>query len=80
MFWLTILHRAEPGLPPAIALDTILLRLLDELVKTKSRHQSKKATISNYIIKSAAVGGYLSRASDPPPCDTVMWRGKSQAQ
>ena len=76
VFWLTMLHRAEPDLPPAIALDPTELRLLDELVKTKP--EERKATISDYIIKIARLGGYLNRASDPPPGNMVMWRGMTK--
>lgn len=75
VFWLTMLHRAEPDLPPAIALDPTELGLLDELVKTKPGEQRRKATVSDYIIKIARLGGYLNRISDPPPGNMVMWRG-----
>ena len=78
VFWLTMLHRAEPDLPPAIALDTVEIRLLDELVKTKPAAIHKKATVSDYVIKIARLGGYLNRASDPPPGNMVMWRGMSK--
>lgn len=76
VFWLTMLHRAEPDASPAIALDPTELRLLDELVKTKP--EARKATVSDYIIKLARLGGYLNRASDPPPGNMVMWRGMSK--
>ena len=75
IFWLTMLRRAEPDLPPAVALDTVELRLLDELVKTKPAATSRTATVSDYMIKIARLGGYLNRASDPPPGNKVMWRG-----
>ncbi len=78
VFWLTMLHRAEPDLPPAIALDTTEVYLLDELVKTKPGATTGKATVSDYIIKIARLGGYLNRASDPPPGNTVMWRGMTK--
>jgi hypothetical protein len=78
VYWLTMLHRAEPDLPPAIALDTTEVYLLDELVKTKPGRSYRRATISNYIIKIARLGGYLNRASDPPPGNMVMWRGMSK--
>jgi hypothetical protein len=78
VFWLTMLHRAEPDLPPAIALDTTEVYLLDELVKPKPGKPHRKATVSDYIIKIARLGGYLNRASDPPPGNTVMWRGLSK--
>jgi hypothetical protein len=75
VFWLTMLQRAEPDLPPAIALDTTEIFLLDELVKPKPALIRRKATISDYIIKIPKLGGYLNRASDPPPGNMVMWRG-----
>ncbi len=78
VFWLTMLHRAEPDLSPAIALDTTEIFLLDELVKTKPPATSRKATVSDYIIKIARLGGYLNRASDPPPGNMVMWRGMTK--
>ena len=78
IFWLTVLHRAEPNLSPAIALDTTEVYLLDELVKTKPEKSQRKAAISDYIIKIARLGGYLNRASDPPPGNMVMWRGMSK--
>lgn len=35
-------------------------------------------TLSHYLTKIARLGGYLSRTSDPPPGNTVMWRGLSR--
>jgi hypothetical protein len=35
-------------------------------------------TLSSYLTKIARLGGYLARASDPPPGNTVMWRGLSR--
>lgn len=75
VFWLTMLQRAEPDLPPASALDATEVRLLDALVKTKPGKSQAKATVSAYIIKIARLGGYLNRAADPPPGNLVMWRG-----
>jgi len=78
VFWLTMLHRAEPDLPPAIALDTTEVYLLDALVKNKPGKSQRKTTVSDYIIKIARLGGYLNRASDPPPGNVVMWRGMTK--
>jgi hypothetical protein len=78
VYWLTMLHRAAPDLPPAIALDTTEIFLLDELVKPKPGKPRRKATVSDYIVKIARLGGYLNRASDPPPGNLVMWRGMSK--
>jgi hypothetical protein len=78
IFWLTMLQRAQPDLPPAIALDTTEIFLLDELVKTKPALTRRKRTIADYLIKIARLGGYLNRAADPPPGNMVMWRGLSK--
>jgi len=51
--------------------------LLDELVKTKPG-AARRATISDYILKIARLGGHLARASDPPPGNMAMWRGLSR--
>jgi hypothetical protein len=72
IFWLTMLQRIEPKLSPAIALNPTELKLLDELVKTKPRSRRKKVTVSAYLLKVAKLGGYLARASDPPPGNLVM--------
>jgi hypothetical protein len=77
IFWLTMLHRAEPNASPAGALNPIEVCLLDELVKTKPG-VTRQATISDYIIKIAHLGGYLARAADPSPGNMVMWRGMSR--
>lgn len=78
VFWLTMLNRAEPDLPPATALEPTEILLLDELVKTNPEASSREPTVSDYIIKIARLGGYLNRASDPPPGNMVMWRGMAK--
>jgi hypothetical protein len=35
-------------------------------------------TLSSYLIKVARLGGYLARTRDPPPGNTVLWRGLSR--
>ena len=78
VFWLTMLQRAEPDLPPTVALDSTEIYLLDELIKPTPGKSHGKATISDYVVKIARLGGYLNRASDPPPGNMVMWRGMSK--
>jgi hypothetical protein len=56
-----------------LALTEIEITLLDHLVKDKPYLRPK--TISDYLTKIARLGGYLARASDPPPGSMVMWRG-----
>jgi hypothetical protein len=53
------------------------IELLDHLVKDKRQDVSRR-TVSHYLTKIARLGGYLARANDPPPGNTVMWRGLSR--
>ena len=34
--------------------------------------------VTHYLNKVARLGGYLDCAKDPPPGNTVMWRGLSR--
>lgn len=76
VFWMTMLNRSAPAAPPALTLDEIEIHLLDRLVKDGARPRAR--TLAHYLTKIARLGGYLARASDPPPGNTVMWRGMSR--
>ena len=78
MFWLTMLNRSAPNAPPQLALTDREIRLLDHLVKDVGKTLPREKTLSKYLTKLARLGGYLARASDPPPGNTVMWRGLSR--
>jgi len=39
---------------------------------------SRSTLTGHYIVKLARLGGYLARAHDPPPGNTVIWRGLSR--
>ena len=71
-----MLNRSAPHAPPTLALTAIEIGVLDRLVNDKPKARQK--TLSRYLIKIARLGGYLARASDPPPGNTVMWRGLSR--
>jgi hypothetical protein len=74
IFWLTMVHRAAPDQPVEIALTSPEIQRLDQLVKDTAK--SLNATpLSRYVIKLAQLGGYMARANDPPPGNTVIWRG-----
>lgn len=77
IFWMTMLNRANPGAPPDLALTRNEMSLLDRFVPDKTG-PSERGSLSHYIIKVARLGGYLARASDPPPGNIVMWRGLSR--
>jgi hypothetical protein len=76
IFWITMVNRAAPDEHPQCVLTTLEIGLLDHLVK--DREQCSQKTLSHYLTKIARLGGYLARASDPPPGNTVMWRGMTR--
>jgi len=75
IFWMTMLNRCKPKAPATLALTKKEIELLSHLMKSKGKIQ---INLSNFIIKIAKLGGYLARASDPPPGNIVMWRGVSR--
>jgi len=78
VFWMTMLTRSLPDAAPERALTATELYLLDQLVSDKSHARPTGNTVSLYLVKLARLGGYLARAKDPPPGNTVMWRGLSR--
>jgi Transposase DNA-binding len=78
VFWMTMLNRSAPDAPPTVALTDIEIDLLNRLVKDKGQRPLRRKPLSHYLTKIARLGGYLARANDPPPGNTVMWRGLSR--
>jgi hypothetical protein len=76
VFWMTMLNRSVPDALPTLALTATEIALLDRLVNDKP--QARRKTLSHYLTKIARLGGYLARANDSPPGNTVMWRGLSR--
>jgi hypothetical protein len=76
IFWMTMLNRSTPDALPTLALTATEIVVLDRLVNDKP--QARRKTLSHYLTKIARLGGYLARANDPPPGNTVMWRGLSR--
>jgi hypothetical protein len=74
VFWLTELNRCAPDAPPQTALTQTETDLLERLVKDTAR-TAQAPPLSRSLIKLAQLGGYLARANDPPPGNTVIWRG-----
>jgi hypothetical protein len=75
IFWMTMLNRSTAGASPKFALTPLEIELLDRLVKDKATRKFQRKTLPDYLTKIAQLGGYLARASDPPPGNMVMWRG-----
>ena len=74
IFWMTMLNRSAQAVPQRFVLTPLEIELLDRLVVDKNLSKERK-TASDYLTKIAQLGGYLARANDPPPGNTVMWRG-----
>src|SRR5260370_2128732 len=74
VFWLTEINRSAPEAPPEVALTATEVTLLDQLVKDTAR-TPQAPPLSRCLIKFAQLGGYLARASDPPPGNKAIWRG-----
>ena len=73
---MTMMNRVAPTASPLVALTDVETLLLDTLVPEKPKR--RKAMLSTYLVKIARLGGYLARANDSPPGNTVMWRGLSR--
>jgi len=78
IFWITMMNRAAPTASPLVVLTALEKELGDRLVPSNSKQRHSKPTLSRYLTKIARLGGYLARAKDPPPGNTVMWRGLSR--
>jgi hypothetical protein len=76
VFWMTMLNRSAPDALPTLVLTATEIAVLDRLVSDKP--PARRKTLSHYLTKIARLGGYLARANDPPPGNTVMWRGLSR--
>jgi hypothetical protein len=72
IFWMTMMNRTNPSASPTVALTQLELELLDRL---RDGAAAPAPALSDYIGRIARLGGYLARASDPPPGNIVMWRG-----
>ena len=75
VMWLTMMARAAPDAPPTIALTPSEIAILDRVVSNSGNRGARQNTLQLYLTKIARLGGYLARASDPPPGNTVVWRG-----
>jgi hypothetical protein len=75
VFWMTMLNRTRPDASPELALTPTEIYLIDQLIADPRDHSERRSSLSVYLTKLARLGGYLARAKDPPPANTVMWRG-----
>lgn len=73
VFWMCIINRTSPQAPAVLVFTETEMRLLDHVDPKPSA--APKKTVSDYLYAVARLGGYLSRANDPPPGNMVIWRG-----
>ena len=78
VFWLTMMQRAAPDAAATLVFTSLDIKLLDRLVPSKTETPSGRGTLAVYLTKLAQLGGYLARNNDPPPGNTVIWRGLSR--
>ena len=69
--WLTMLNRDDEQVSPKLAFDQTERKILAHYFKKAC----KPKTLNDYINRLARLGGYLDRANDPPPGNTVIWKG-----
>jgi hypothetical protein len=73
IFWITMLNRCCAKASPLLAFTEGELQLLDATLKTRGKQVSPDKNVSYYLTQLARLGGYLARASDPPPGNKVIW-------
>jgi hypothetical protein len=71
VMWMTMVARADP----AVAFTAKEITILDRLIADSGNRGATPRTLQFYLTKLARLGGYLARTSDPPPGNTVIWRG-----
>ena len=76
IFWMTMINRHCKKATPKIAFTDAEIDILDKI--SFERGCCKAKDLSEYLVQLARLGGYLARNSDPPPGNTVIWRGLSK--
>jgi hypothetical protein len=78
IFWMTMVCRINPEESPETALTETEIALLQKLSSVAQKREMSRKGLGLYLLAIARLGGYLARASDPPPGNAVMWRGVSR--
>ena len=74
-----MMNRAAPEAPATMALTPIEIELLAKLKPSPDRQACHpKPSMTTCLVQLARLGGYLARTSDPPPGNTVIWRGMAR--
>jgi hypothetical protein len=79
IFWMTMLRRVTRCSPPTLAFTPVEIELLSRTAARSRGHAREQCqSLEGCLLQLARLGGYLNRASDGPPGNTVMWRGMSR--
>jgi hypothetical protein len=78
IFWVTMLNRSDPRSSPTTAFTDTEIEVLNRVSPKSSVPDFVPRALSYYATQLAKLGGYLARRGDPPPGNTVMWRGLSR--
>jgi hypothetical protein len=75
--WLTMLSPSVPRASAELAFSAIGIELPKRVAHDTPRNAQAPPLMRN-VIRLGQLGGYLARANDPPPGNTVMWRAMRQ--
>jgi hypothetical protein len=78
IFWMTMLNRCTRHLRPALAFTPLEIELLNQLAPDVPEGEFHSPSLNCSLTQLARLGGYVNRAGDPPPGNTVIWRGLSR--
>jgi hypothetical protein len=74
IFWLTMMRRTTNRAAPSLAFTPLEIELLARTVEDGPKRTHPRL-LNHCLMQLARLGGYLNRAGDRPPGNTVMWRG-----
>jgi hypothetical protein len=78
IFWMTMLARSTHHAKATLAFTPLEIDILNRLARERHADTTRSPTLQSCLIQLARLGGYLNRASDPPPGHIVTWRGMSR--
>lgn len=74
-----MLNRSARQAKATLAFTALEIELLNRLAPERRRSPpDRPPSLQACLLQLARLGGYLDRASDPPPGNIVIWRGMSR--
>lgn len=73
--WMAFVKRTDPDEPCTTVLSDIEWKALYATIHKTKKIPKAIPKVDEVVIWIARLGGYLNRKSDPPPGNTVIWRG-----